>query len=421
MLADTGCSVHEKGEMIMPKKQAYPAGVLLWLAVVTFSLAATAASAGPLMTFGPDNEAVLQIDYKAQVQMIYRDIGSGPDGTDSTTLFNIRRNRLAFMGELNDKIGIYVQTEFAEDQEVSALYVRTDAAPSEFVFLDAIMRFTINDSFRINVGKFKYNLSRENLEACEAATSLDRSLFIRAPFVRTRDQGVAVWGNLLDGLFQYRVDAMNGRMGTTEDAPAPESSFRYSARAHVSLLDPETAYGYKGTYLGEKKVLTVGGAVQTEADVAYADTVAKTGAKDYNAWTADIFFEYPFPSLGTITVSAAYEDIDMDGAYQGSNPDPGTLGTEGEKNGSYVKVAYLLPGTPLQVFGRYEVWNFASLNNVLDQKLTWSALGLNYYINKQNLKLTLEYAQTDYDKEGTFNGILSKDFTTVVTQLQLGF
>jgi len=154
--------------------------------------------------------------------------------------------------------------------------------------------------------------------------------------------------------------------------------------------------------------------------VAYADTVAKTGEKDYNAWTADVFFEYPSP-LGTITISGAYEEVNLDDAYRGSNPDPDTLGLNGEKNGSYVKAAYLLPETPLQVFGRYEEWSFASLNDILDQKLTWSAVGINYYFNKQNLKLTLEYSHTDYDKEGTFGGLVSKDFDTVVTQLQLVF
>jgi hypothetical protein len=407
--------------MIMLIKYTYREGVLLWLVVVTLTLMATAAGAGPLMTFGPDDEAVLQIDYKAQFQMIHRDTGSGSTGEDSTSQFNFRRNRLAFMGQYNDMIGIYVQTEFAEDQEISALDVRTDAAATEFQFLDAILRFTFNDAFRVNVGKFKYNLSRENLDACEAALTLDRSLFIRAPFVRTRDQGIAVWGNILDGLFQYRIDAMNGRMATSVDAPAPESGFRYSARAHVSLLEPETRYGYKGTYLGEKKVLTIGGAVQTEPDVAYADTVLRTGAKDYTAWTADVFFEYPFPEIGTVTISAAYEEINFDDAYRGSNPDPDTLGINGEKNGSYVKAGYLLPGMPLQVFGRYEEWSFASLNNIVDQKLTWSAIGMNYYFDKQNLKLTLEYSRTDYDTEGTFGGETSRDFDTVVAQLQLVF
>lgn len=246
-------------------------------------------------------------------------------------------------------------------------------------------------------------------------------MFIRAPFVTTRDKGVAVWGNISDGLFQYRVDAMNGRLATTADAPAPQSNFRYSVRAHLSLLEPEKEYGYKGTYLGQKKVLTIGGAAQYEADVAYADTATMTGPKDYKAWTADVFFEYPFPSFGTITLSGAYEKISLDNAYRGSAPDPGTIDITGEKNGYYGKAAYLLPATPLQLFARVEKWSFASLNDIVDQQLTWSGIGMNYYFNRQSLKLTLEYSKTDFDKEGTFGGVVSKDFSTFITQLQLVF
>lgn len=47
------------------------------------------------MTFGPDEEGVLQLDYKGQLQMMARDIGSGPTNDKATTNFNFRRNRLA--------------------------------------------------------------------------------------------------------------------------------------------------------------------------------------------------------------------------------------------------------------------------------------------------------------------------------------
>ena len=396
-------------------------GALCWAAALTLGLLAATATAGPQIPFGPDNQGVLQIDYKGQFQMIMRDTGSGPDGQDSTSQFNLRRNRLAFMGSYGDVIGFYVQTEYAESQNIGPLVVSEEAAPSEFQVLDAVVRFSFSDAFQVNVGKFKYNLSRENLEACEAELTLDRSLFIRTAFVRTRDTGVAVWGNIMDGLFQYRLDAMNGRLPTTESAPEPASNFRYSARAHVSLLDPENTYGYKGTFLGEKKVLTIGGAIQRESDVAYGDTVTKTDVKDYKGWTADLFFEYPLPSIGTVTISGAYEEVDLGNAYQGANPDPGTIDLYGEKNGGFVKAAYLLPNTPLQIYGRYEEWRFASLNNVVDQEMKWTAIGLNYYFNKQNLKLTLEYSQTDYAKEGTFGGVVSKDFNTLITQLQVVF
>lgn len=395
--------------------------VLRWSAVALLSLLATTAIAGPQMNFGPNNEGMLQIDYKGQFQMIMRDTGSGPDNDGNTSQFNFRRNRLAFMGQYGESLSIYVQTDFTEDQNVSAVSVNDPAGGSNFQVLDAVVRYKINEAFRINAGKFKYNLSRENLEDCYGPLTLDRSLFIRAPMVTTRDQGIAAWGNILDGMFQYRVDAMNGRMPATGGAPEPESSFRYSARAHVSLLDPEKEYGYKGTYLGKKKVLTVGGAVQREANVAYADTVTPNMPVNYAASTIDLFFDYPLGGGSAITLSGAYEKIDLKGAYWGANPDPDTIGLNGEKNGAYAKIGYLLPGGSVQLFGRYEKWSFANLQSVIDQEVLWTAGGLNYYVNGQNLKFTIEYSKTDFDKEGVYNGETTKDFSTTIAQLQVIF
>ncbi len=390
--------------------------LLLCLAIL-FGPLAGAAHAGPQIRFGPENQGVLQIDYKGQFQMILRDTGSGENQDDSTATFNFRRNRIALVGKYGEMLGLYVQTEFTEDQKVTPLTVSDDASGSEFIILDAVMRFRFGEKFNVNVGKFKYNLSRENLEDCVAPLTLDRSLFIRAPFVTTRDRGVAVWGNLYRDRFQYRVDVMEGRTATTAASPAPESSFRFSGRAHVTLLDPEKEYGYKGTYLGKKKVLTAGAAYQFEPNPAYADTVARTGAKDYKAWTADLFFEYPVEKVGTLTFSAAYEDIDIGEAFKGANPDPDSIGLNGEKKGYYVKAGYLLPSLPLQVFGRYEQWEFASLNGIFDQEIRWYAGGANYYFRGQNLKLTAEYSRNDFDKEDATN----RNFGTFVTQLQLVF
>ena len=383
-------------------------------------LLAGTAFAGPQMTFGPNDEGALQIDYKGQFQMTVRDTGSGDNNDDNTANFNFRRNRIALMGKYGDMLSIYAQTEFTDDQNVTTLGVADNNQGSEFQMLDAVMRFDIDNAFKVNVGKFKYNLSRENLEACEMPLTLDRSLFVRTAFTTTRDQGVAVWGNLFNDMFQYRADVMEGRKAVSGET-APSSSFRYSARGHITLLDPESDYGYKGTYMGTKKVLTFGGAYQFEPEVAYGDTVAKTDKKDYTAWTVDAFFEYPLAGAGTITASAAYEDVDLDDAYKGFNPDGGTIGINGQKNGWYAKGGYMLPTIPLQFFGRYEKWQFASLNEVISQKVDWYGVGANYYFRDQNLKLTAEISHTAFDKEGITNGVVSKDFTTLITQLQLIF
>lgn len=383
-------------------------------------LMAGTALAGPRITFGPEDQGALQIDYKGQLQMTVRDTGSGENNDDTTTNFNFRRNRLAFMGKYGEMLSIYVQTEFTEDPNITTLGVASTNQGTDFQLLDAVVRFKLHDSFRVNAGKFKYNLSRENLEACEMPLTLDRSLFIRTAYTTTRDTGVAVWGNLFSDIFQYRADIMEGRKAVSGET-SPSSSFRYTFRGHVSLLDPEADYGYKGTYLGKKKVLTFGGAYQFEPEIAYGDTLTRTDKKDYQAWTIDGYFEYPLEGIGTFTASAAYEDVDLDDAYLGTSPDAGTIGLNGQKNGWYVKGGYLLPNLPLQFFGRYEKWSFSRLNNFFDQKIDWYGAGANYYFRGQNLKLTFEASHTSFDKEGTVNGVRSKDFTSFVTQLQVIF
>jgi len=393
---------------------------ILCTTLLGLTLLAGTAYAGPKMTFGPNDEGALQIDYKGQFQMTVRDTGSGENNDDTTANFNFRRNRLAFMGKYGEMMSLYVQTEYSEDRNVNTIGVASANQGSEFQLLDAVARFKIDDAFRVNVGKFKYNLSRENLEACEMPLTLDRSLFIRTAYTATRDTGVAVWGNLFNDMFQYRVDAMEGRKAVSGET-APASNFRYSARAHATLLDPESDYGYKGTYLGKKKVLTLGAAYQFEPDAAYGDTIARADEKDYQAWTVDAFFEYPLEGLGTVTASAAYEDVDLDGAYLGLNPDPGAIGLNGEKNGYYVKAGYLLPNLPLQFFLRYEKWAFANLNGVTDQEIDWYGGGINYYLRGQNLKLTFEANATGFDKGTGTNADLTKDFQTYVTQLQVIF
>jgi hypothetical protein len=381
--------------------------------------------AGARIEFGDENQGQLQLQYKAQFRMTLRDDGSGLDGSDATTSFGFRRNRIALMGAWSDKVSLYVQTEFTEDPNVDTLGVADQNLGTEFQLLDAVVRLNLAPAVKLNVGKFKYSFSRENLEDCLEPLTLDRSLFIRAPFVSTRSQGVALWGNFLDDRLQYRVDAMEGRKAVSGQT-APSSSLRYSARAHVTLLEPEAGFGYRGTYLGDKKVLTIGGAYQYEPNVTYVDVENKLGEEDYQGFTVDAFLEYPLGDAGTVTASYAYEDVDLGDAYKGAVPDPGAVGLYGEKNGWYAKGGWLFRGVPLQLFGRFEKWRFACLNNAFDQIVDWYGFGANYYVWGQNLKLTAEWSRTDFDKEGTFTSVsgssqTSEDFSTFVAQLQFVF
>jgi hypothetical protein len=353
-----------------------------------------------------DDGKYLRIFYEGQFGLAFRDTGSGPERDDATYDFNFRRNRLGFIGTYNEWLSFYFQTEYIENRKITPLSVNISDTGDNFYVLDAQIRFTPANAFNIFLGKLKNNLTRENLEACFEPLSFDRSVFVYSPYKTSRDVGVAFWGNLADDKLQYRVDAMNGRSGGTTADPMPSNSLRYTARLHASIFDAESNYGYAGTYLGEKQVLTVGASIQYEPEVVYADTVNMDDEKDYMAYSFDLFYEQPI-GTGAVTVSAAYLNVSFDEAYREANPGASSYGLNGEKNGFYVKAGYLLPVDvgpgKIQVFGRYDDFKFANLNNnatdFIDQKVSRIGAGVNYYIFGQNLKVTAEYSLTNFDEE----------------------
>jgi len=370
--------------------------------------------AGPKINFG--DESSLTINYAAQLYLQNRDTGSGPEGDDDTTDIFFRRNRLMFVGQISEKQGFYLAIQQQGDKRIFETMV-ADSPVKEFDVLDAYYNADLAPVFKVRAGLAKDQLVRENNEGCFDPLSLDRSLFVYTPLTRlSRDYGVIAWGNLAKSKVQYRLAAMKGN-DTGDD---PKSSLRYTGRVHLTLLDPEDGLTYSGTYLGQKKVFTVGAGYQFEPDAVFGNVAAQTMASDYTAFTYDLFFEYP-TSAGTFTASGAYLDVDFDDAYKGGDPDARSTGLTGQKNGWYGKAGYLLPKKVgpgnLQFFGRYEKWEFANLNDVFDQEIKWIGAGLNYLVKGQNLRYTVEFANTDFDKETD----TVEDFNTITAMLQFRF
>jgi hypothetical protein len=373
------------------------------------------ATAGPVLRL-PNNVGWLQLNYEMQLYGQWRDTGSGPNRTDSTTDIYFRRNRFSLWGMTNEKFGFYYAMENQGDRTIDAITVY-DTPINTFFVLDAFMIANFTDAFNLRAGLFKDPLVREHNVGCFFPLTLDRSYFIYTSIPRrSRDYGALLWGNLLADKFQYKLAATKGIDGVD----TPGSDLRYTARVHYSILDPENLPLYFGTYFGKKKILTIGGGYQFEKDAAYGNVALQTLAKDYSAWTVDVFGEYPTPA-GTFSVGAAYLDSDFEDAYQGGDPDPVSTGIDGEKNGYYVKAAYLLPQKTgpgfLQFYGRYENWSFAKLNDIVDQEIDWYSVGVNYYINGNDLRLTAEWAKNDFNIENTAN----EDFNTATLMLQYRF
>jgi hypothetical protein len=376
------------------------------LALALTGLATTQnAIAGPSFQVG--DEGYMEIKYALQVWTQYREFTSPTNDGDVYDTF-LRRNRVTFLGQYNDYVGFYAQLEAGNDS-------KGGNDDRSIFYRDAYLTLDFSDAVRFIVGRYKNTFSRENLEACLEPLTLDRGENLPyTPWGGTRDTGATIWGNLADAKFQYRVSIGDGREGEY----VVKSSPRVTARAHVSLLDPEYSYGYRGTYLGTQKVLTIGASYDSQADVAYGNFSARTDPKDYQAYTYDIFFEYPY-SFGTITASAAYMDYSIDGFP--ADPDP-EMTPWAEREGGYIKAGYLFPKPlgigRLQLFARGEEVDYGEGTGLSD--LTWNSVGANYYINGQTLKATFEYARIEYDQQDPTNAAL-QDYDQATLALQMIF
>ncbi|MCO5106200.1 MAG: OprO/OprP family phosphate-selective porin [Burkholderiaceae bacterium] len=343
------------------------------------------ALAGPTIQFG--DQGSVTFTYALQGWMQRRSFTSDTQTGSSTDAF-LRRNRLTFSGQYNDYVGFYAQLEAGNDsrfgQDNRSVYYR-----------DAYVTIDYRDDLRFIVGRFKNTFSRENLEACLEPLTMDRAEVLSyTPFGGSRDTGLAIWGNLLDARLQYRLMVADGREGTY----VPKKDPRLTARVHYSFWDPESNYGYLGTYLGTAKVLTIGAAYDTQSNVAYGDWLLRRDIKDYKAWTVDAFMEYPARS-GVYTVSGAMFKYDTGGAYNQS-PDP-ELPVNSDLKGFYLKAGYMLPGKVgpgrLQFFARHENSDYGvKVGNAEYYDQTWNSLGANWYLDGQKLKVSLEYAKVKF-------------------------
>jgi hypothetical protein len=388
----------------------FPASLRRLTFGAVFAIAASATPnviAGPTIPFG--DEGYITISYAFQLWAREQSYTSPTDNGRSYDTF-FRRNRLLFAGQATDIVGFYVQLEAGNDDKAGN-------SDKSIFYRDAYLTADFSDGLRVLVGRFKNTFSRENLEACMEPLTLDRAEIISyTPFGPdgggSRDTGIALWGNLADAKLQYRLMVADGRQGDT----VPKKSPRLTGRVHVSLLDPETDYGYRGSYLGTKSVLTFGASYDYQADIAYANYPARTDIKSYKAWTMDGFFEYPTAS-GTFTLSGAYFNYNTGNAIN-ENPDP-LLPVTSDLKASYVKGAYLLPAKVgpgrLQPYFRYEKSDYGISSGFYDQR--WYSVGVNYYLNGQNLRLVLDHTNVKFDNQHPTNASLQNyDNTTLALQ-----
>lgn len=220
-----------------------------------------------------------------------------------------------------------------------------------------------------------------------------------------RDDGATLWGNLMEGMFQYRFMVGEGVENTTQN---PDDNLRFAGRVSANLFDPETGWFNQGTYLGKKRILAFGLGADSQ------ELVFGTRTDDYLAWTADIHYDQPFSNGGALTAEAAY--INIENAANSIQYTQFAAGDSGSI--ASLKAGYLFPGNigigQLQPFAHYELINVDETGK--DDTQVYG-LGLNYFFKGHANKLSIDVSSVDQKTETTS----VQDHLVFTIQLAAGF
>jgi hypothetical protein len=276
---------------------------------------------------------------------------------------------------------------------------------------DLWITVNLHEALKIQMGRMYVPLTRNY-----GTTSTKAMLTADLPFLQGgsrggifyaqkvgRDDGLTLWGNPFDGHLQYRLMISEG----VENDNNPEDNLRFVGRLSLSLLEPETNWFNKGTYLGKKKVLSLGLGMDSQDDL----TLAGIEDRDNTVWTVDAFFDHPVGE-GAVTFEAAY--IDIDNCTQGGPNFYHDLEAGDDAENWYINAGYLLPGSigpgRLQPYIRFETVDVDNKNET-----DFLSGGFNYYLKGHNCKLTADYMHVDPDNN-------TKDDRNIFTfQITVGF
>lgn len=259
---------------------------------------------------GPGNTLKIGLLLQPQFQML-------GDHTLDGNAYNLylRRTRLLVGGTLFGAFEYFFETDYpnlflADNTPANAM---TGAAASTVKLTpglniqDAFATWrAMGDILKIDVG---YMLPPLAHNAVQSATSLYSWDYFAFTFLSTantllgsqanpvgRDLGVQVRGLVFDGRLEYRVGLFQGRrVADTATDVGSSNFFRAVGRLQLNLFDPEPGFFYAGTYLGKKKILSVGISGDTQ--------------KSYHYFAGDVFCDLPLgPGVFTGQVNVAHWD-----------------------------------------------------------------------------------------------------------------
>lgn len=257
------------------------------------------APAGPMKIETPN--ATLKFGFLLQPQ--FESVGHAALNGMSNNIF-VRRTRIILGATLFKNFEFFFDSDFANlfravnNTNTPAIEPNNKATPGMNVQDAFATAKFLGDAIKLDIG---YMLPPGAHNAMQGATSLYSWDYFTNSFRHSnvfqssadpigRDAGVELRGLVLNDIIEYRVGLFQGKrdnVSTTE--VSAHNMFRAAGRLQINLLDPETGFFYAGTYLGAKRILSLG--------------VSYDFQDDYRHSSGDAFLDMPL-GPGVITAQA---------------------------------------------------------------------------------------------------------------------
>lgn len=358
-------------------------------------------------------------------------LGKARSDVKDYTDFSIRRATINMAGQVNK----YVKFEFEGDFSPNTTN-RGSHQSSSASLNDGVITLDLADEFKLRAGKYRIPFARGNLtssrnyiiptgirwgagDGTNGYKAPNWNPFTPATLAGDRDVGISFWGNIADGMFQYRLGVFDGKFDHTNTDLGAKDNVAYGIRLEFNPVmlgyKADKGWGKADSYLGRQNVLNLGVAYWSQK---WDDGKGSSGTA--KAWTVDAMWEQKFGDV--------VPNLQL--GYIGQTSLPSNLGIANKKpktNAYYVMGQILYDqmvgiGKPA-LAARYEYSEYKEFKDLTGKgKVSRTSVFLNYYIKGWNAQMSLG---VDFV---TPNGVLKsynqnsgKNFTDYTIALQTIF
>src|ERR1051325_5974584 len=167
----------------------------------------------------------------------------------------IRRARILLGGQIAPNLTFFAETDSPNLFKSTAAGTKNNA--SQIILQDAYVNYKFKDEFSLDAGLLLVSPSRNGLQSAASLLPVDYGTYTFANSTALqnsagRDTGIQARGYLAGKKLEYRAGVFQGMRDQLN------RELRSTVRLQYNVFDPETTFFYTGSYLGKKKLLSLG-------------------------------------------------------------------------------------------------------------------------------------------------------------------